>query len=125
MRKLALAIISVGLLTACGSTQSAPAPEVTKTVEVQVPAPAPEPAQPTGNTAEMLDMIRAADPMFYSVGDAEIIDTAYLFCDALRAGTTLDEIGAMAEDTIGIDATAALGAGAIIYLCPDQEYKIG
>lgn len=121
MRKLALVIVCVGLLTACGST--APAPEVTKTVEVQVPAPAPAPAG--DDTASMLDMIRAADPMFYSVGDAEIIDTAYLFCDALRAGTTLDEIGAMAEDTIGIDATAALGAGAIIYLCPDQEYKIG
>lgn len=123
MRKLALAIISVGLLTACGSTQSAPAPEVTKTVEVQVPAPAPAPAG--DDTAGMLAMIRTAEPMFYSIDDAQIIDTAYLFCEALRGGTSLDEIGAMAEDTIGIDATAALGAGAIIYLCPDQEYKIG
>jgi hypothetical protein len=119
MRKIALAIVCVGLLAACGST--APAPEVTKTVEVQVPAPAPA----VDDTAGMLDMIRTAEPMFYSVDDAQIIETAYLFCDSLRAGTTLDEIGAMAEETIGIDATAALGAGAIIYLCPDQEYKIG
>lgn len=123
MRKLALVIVSVGLLAACGST--APAPEVTKTVEVQVPAPAPEPAQPSGDTAEMLDMIRTADPMFYSVDDRQIIDTAYMFCDALRSGSSLSDIGAIAQDTIGIDAAAALGAGAILYLCPDQEYKIG
>ena len=123
MRKIALAIVCVGLLAACGST--APAPEVTKTVEVQVPAPAPEPAQPAGDTAEMLDMIRAADPMFYSVDDRQIIDTAYLFCDALRSGSSLAEIGSIAQDTIGVDAAAALGAGAILYLCPDQEYKIG
>jgi hypothetical protein len=123
MRKIALAIVCVGLLAACGSTQSTPAPEVTKTVEVQVPAPAP--AQPAGDTAEMLDMIRAADPMFYSVDDSQIIDTAYLFCDALRSGSSLAEIGSIAQDTIGVDAAAALGAGAILYLCPDQEYKIG
>lgn len=125
MRKLALAIVCVGLLAACGST--APAPEVTKTVEVQVPAqPAPaQPAPASDDTAGMLDMIRAADPMFYSVGDAQIIETAYLFCDALRDGASLTEIGLIAQDTIGVDAAAALGAGAIIYLCPDQEYKIG
>jgi hypothetical protein len=73
----------------------------------------------------MLAMIRSADPMFYSVDDAQIIDTAYLFCDALRQGSSLAEIGMIAQDTIGVDAAAALGAGAIIYLCPDQEYKIG
>ncbi len=73
----------------------------------------------------MLDMIRAADPMFYSVDDAQIIDTAYLFCETLRGGASLAEIGAIAQDTIGVDAAAALGAGAILYLCPDQEYKIG
>ena len=123
MRKLALAIVCVGLLTACGSTQSAPAPEVTKTVEVQVPAPAPAPAG--DDTAGMVDMIRAADPMFYSVDDRQIIDTAYMFCETLRGGASLYEIGLIAQDTIGVDAAAALGAGAIIYLCPDQEYKIG
>jgi hypothetical protein len=124
MRKLALAVVCVGLLTACGATQATP--EVTKTVTVVEPAPAaPAPAPASNDTDAMLAMIRSADPMFYSVDDAQIIDTAYLFCDALRQGSSLAEIGMIAQDTIGVDAAAALGAGAIIYLCPDQEYKIG
>ena len=126
MRKLALVIVCVGLLSACGSTQSAPAPEVTKTVTVVEPAPVvPEPAPASNDTDEMLDMIRAADPMFYSVEDSQIIETAYLFCEALQSGSSIGEIGAIAAETIGTDAAAALGAGAILYLCPDQEYKIG
>lgn len=128
MRKSALVIVCVGLLTACGSTQSAPAPEVTKTVEVQVPATPVTPVTPvtpeTVDTDEMLNMIRAAEPMFYGISDSQIIEVAYSFCEALRNGATFEEIGAMGEDTIGIDALAALGAGAILYLCPDQEYKI-
>ena len=121
MRKIALAIVCVGLLAACGST---PAPEVTKTVEVQVPAPAP--AQPAGDDIDgMLSMIRAADPMFYTIEDSQIVETAYIFCETLRGGASLEDIGTIAQDTIGVDAAAALGAGAIIYLCPDQEYKVG
>jgi hypothetical protein len=73
----------------------------------------------------MLDMIRAAEPMFETLEDSQIISVAYQFCEALQSGVTFDEIGKMAEDTIGVDATAALGAGAILYLCPDQEYKLG
>ncbi len=75
--------------------------------------------------AEMLDMIRAAEPMFYSVDDADIIETANIFCETLQSGASFEEIGAIAQDTIGVDAAAALGAGAILYICPDQEYKLG
>jgi len=127
MRKLTLAIISIGLLAACGASNSGSeaVPEVTKTVTVVEPAPVETTAPASNDTTEMLDMIRAADPMFYSVSDEQIIDTAYMFCEALRDGASLVEIGTIAEDTIGIDAAAVLGAGAIIYLCPDQEYKIG
>jgi hypothetical protein len=73
----------------------------------------------------MLDMIRAADSSFYAIDDAQIIETAYIFCDTLRSGASLADIGAIAAETIGVEAAAALGAGAILYLCPDQEYKIG
>lgn len=124
MRKLALALVLTGLLTACGSTDTAQeaAPVVTKTVEVQAPAP----VQPAGDDmAEMLNLIRTAEPMFNSVDDADIIETANIFCDTLRSGASLEEIGTIAQDTIGVDAAAALGAGAIVYLCPDQEYKLG
>lgn len=120
MRKLALVVVCVGLLTACGGSTQA-TPEVTKTVTVVEPAPV---APASSDTEEMLDMIRAADSSFYTIDDAQIIETAYIFCDTLRSGSSLADIGAIAADTIGVDAAAALGAGAIIYLCPDQEYKV-
>jgi hypothetical protein len=126
MRKLAVVVVCIGLLAACGSTQSAPAPEVTKTVTVVEPAPVvPEPAPVSSDTDEMIAMIRAAEPMFETINDSEIISVAYQFCEALQSGVSFEQIAGIAEDTIGVDATAALGAGAILYLCPDQEYKLG
>lgn len=115
--------ISLVILTACGSTT--PAPVVTKTVE----APAEIPANPTVSSREtesdMIDAIRAVHPDFWGVNESDIVDVGYMMCEELRNGSTPLEVGSYAESYIGTEATAAMLAGAIVYLCPDQEYKLG
>lgn len=117
---LLVAVVAIIGLGACGST---PAPEVTKTVIQEVPA-APAISSTTQNELDMVDAIRSQNSDFYGADAETIIDVAYKFCEALRAGSSLEELGQMGADTIGTDALAALGAGAIIYLCPDQKYRV-
>ena len=115
--------ISLVILTACTSTT--PAPVVTKTVEV----PAEIPANPTVasrvNESDMIDAVRLVHPDFWGVDESVIVDVGYLMCQELRDGSTALEVGSFAESYLGTDAAAAMLAGAIVYLCPDQEYKLG
>lgn len=111
--------ISLVILTACGSTT--PTPVVTKTVEVPVEAP----ASSGSNESEMIDAIRAVHPDFWGVNESDIVEVGYMMCEELRNGSTPLEVGSYAESYIGTEATAAMLAGAIVYLCPDQEYKLG
>jgi hypothetical protein len=120
MRKaIVVGIVCVGILAACSDGESTPAPTVTKTVE------APAPVTPALDTSEMVSAIRGVAPDFYDVDSAQIIDTASLICQTLREGAPLEDVGAIAEESLGRQSAAALIAGAITYLCPDQEYKLG
>lgn len=119
---LAIAICLV-ILTACSSTT--PAPVVTKTVEVPVEAPANETVSSRASESDMIDAIRAVHPDFWGVDERDIVDVGYMMCEELRNGSTPLEVGSYAESYIGTEATAAMLAGAIVYLCPDQEYKLG
>lgn len=120
MRKVIFAIIiCVAILGACGSTiETEPAPTVTVT---QPAAPA---AQPAPDAYDMVDAMRAAYPEFWTVEDYVIIDTAQMVCETLRGGATALEVGTVAESYLGTDAAAVLVAGAVVYLCPDQNGKI-
>lgn len=112
--------ISLVILTACTSTT--PAPVVTKTVE----APSVEaPVSLRETESDMIDAIRAVHPDFWGVDESDIVDVGYMMCEELRNGSTALEVGSYAESYIGTEATAAMLAGAIVYLCPDQEYKLG
>lgn len=122
MRKaIIVAIVCVGILGACGSTvETEPAPTVTVT---QPAAPAAQPAtQP--DASDMVDAMRSAYPEFWTVEDYVIIETAQMVCETLRGGATALEVGTVAESYLGTDAAAVLVAGAVVYLCPDQEGKI-
>ena len=114
-------------LSGCGASTETATPTVTVTkVETVAPIePAPAPATETFDVADMPDNIRAQDSWFYEVDDATIIDVATSVCTALRSGVTIEEIGAVAADSIGIEHAPALIAGAIIFICPDQKYKVG
>jgi len=122
MRKAVIAsIVCVGILAACSGndTESTPVPTVTVT-EKPVTTPAPS----ISDTDEMVNAVRIVHPDFNAVPKADIITVANQICDALRSGTSLYEIGQLASDNIGNEAASALTAGAITYICPDQEYLL-
>jgi hypothetical protein len=73
----------------------------------------------------MVSAIRGVAPDFYDVDSAQIIDTASMICQTLREGAPLQGVADIAEENLGRQSAAALIAGAITYLCPDQEYKLG
>lgn len=108
--------IIVFLLASCGSTESTPAPTVTKTVVQEAPQVSDEDL--------MVDMIRVKDSWFYDVEDYTIIETANLMCSALRDGASMEDIATIAIDNIGQEHAVALMAGALVYICPDQKYKV-
>lgn len=126
MKKLSavtLAVVGLLALTACGSTGT-PQATVTHTVTVvETPDPAPVDVS-LGSSSDMVNMIQAQDSMFLEVDDATIITVAQSVCDALRNGASVTDVGAVATESIGSDHAAALIAGAILYLCPDQKYLI-
>lgn len=118
MKKLLfVSVLAVIGLSACGST---PAPEVTKTVIQQVPTVSNQ----TSDELAMVASIRNQNSYFDNVDTQQIIDVAYQFCTALRSGTSLEELGQIGANTIGSEQLAVLGAGAIVYLCPDQSYRV-
>ena len=118
IKKLAIGLIAIFAIASCAGTEEpTPAPTVTKTVE----APAPI---VRSDEDEMVDAIRLVASDFYGVTDGEIIMVAKSLCEALRSGGTIEDVVYIAESNIGYDNAVALTAGAITYICPDQEYKL-
>lgn len=108
-------------LTACGSTTATPTATVTKVVtQPEIPA-----TDSLGlDIAGLPDAIRAQDSWYNNVDDSTIIETATNICDALQRGSSIADIADIAATTIGTEHAPALIAGAIIYICPDQKYKV-
>lgn len=119
IKKIIVVFLAIFLVASCAGTteEATPAPTVTKTVEVQAPEPAVD-------EYDMLDSIRAVSPEFWAVEDRQIIETAYMICATLRDGATAIEVAEVAESYLGTEAAVALVAGAVVYLCPDQDAKI-
>lgn len=113
------ATIAVFALAGCGSQAAAPAPVVTVTKSVEAPAaPAPAPVSDISNT------VRSNDPWFNDVPDYQIENVAESICKALYAGNSMEDIIAVAGETIGYDHAPAIIAGALVYYCPDMKYLV-
>lgn len=121
MKKIAIATLTFFILTACSSTPAAQ------------PAPAPAPAPVTDdnlvtpiapNTNDLAAVVQAADPYWAAADASMIYDTAVSICTAFRNGATLSDVADIASTTIGVEHAPAIIAGAIVYVCPDQSYKV-
>lgn len=121
LKGVAVVFVALVLFSSCSGGDTTPTPTVTVTKETQ-PAPAVE--QPLGDSYDMVDAMRSQDSYFLDIDAETIISTAHSFCNALDSGATLREIGEIASETIGTDHAATLGAGAIMYLCPEHKSKI-
>lgn len=117
MKKLFIPLVVLSFLFfSCNDKPENPSPTVTKTVVQEAPAVSDE--------TLMVSTIRAKDSWFNDVSDYQIIDVAKLMCSALQSGSTIEEVGIIAIESIGQEHAIALIAGAITYLCPEQESKI-
>lgn len=124
---VAVTVAASVVLVACSSGAApAPAPTVTVTQEVPAPAPTPtpvpKPVVPQNDDEGLLSFVRSQDAAFYGVDDYTILDVAGNICDSLSVGIPAEDlIGYAIESGLTSNQTAALFAGAIIYLCPENR----
>jgi PBP1b-binding outer membrane lipoprotein LpoB len=119
LKSVVAASFAVLVLAGCGSQAAAPAPVVTVTKSVEAPA---APAAPAGS--DIANNVRSNDPWFNDVPDYQIESVAQSICKALYAGNSMDDIIAVAGETIGYEHAPAIIAGALIYYCPDMKYLV-
>lgn len=127
-RKILVAIIAVAVLAFVYNSGSKSASS-TSSSNTSTTTTQNAPSTTSGGSSslsvyDMPDSIRSQDSWFYDVSDSQIIEVATSVCNALQGGASITDIGEVAAQTIGIEHAPALIAGAIIYICPDQRYKV-
>lgn len=118
-----LTLVTALSLSACGigSNTATPAVTVTKTVVEPAPAPAVE----TFSVSDLPNAVRLQDPYYYDADDASIIELATTICTTLQGGASVEDVALVVAEGLGADHATAIIAGAIVYICPDQKYKVG
>lgn len=124
--KNAMLLLSAGLVVSSCTVERI----VEKEVPVSTQTPATAPSAPsrdyTMSRSENEDAV--IDFVIETYGSlpnsrASILETAYLVCDSLREGFSVEEIGQMIQDASetqdAVNYLAAISAGAIGYLCPE------
>lgn len=120
MKKALLIAIPLVITAGCG----------TKTiyVEATTSAPAtteyvPQRPQYTQTREDLfLDFIRSQVGSLWGT-ELEAIDLGYAVCDSLRNGASMYDMEDAVAQNSEPELVAAIVISAVMYLCPDQEYK--
>lgn len=143
MKKIILIAMALGLLTACGGTETvyvpiqmtmppttAPATTAPPTTERYVPPT-------TESRADMEDLyisaVRAKTTELWSISDNDLLELGYMTCSHFQRGGTNDDLintiivagidNGVSEQTM-VDMAGATGV-AVAILCPEYAWKLG
>ena len=134
MKKIIIATITALALTACGSktiyVTNTEAPDTTvkvvKTTDAPIATAAPAPVYT--NEDEFIFDVQTGYGRTIYLQDQDMIDTGNATCDALRSGSTADEvftaiISSADGDSNIEDLLVNVVAAAVVNFCPEQQYK--
>lgn len=131
MKKTMMAVCAVFALTACTKETVYYMESTTTTIKPVSTTAAPYVPPTTDYSLSKEDLFVRGVYDLYSpiyVSDAELIDTGYAVCAALRSGMSGEESIASTMEASDYDAEtfaflAAILASAVVTLCPDQSFK--